>query len=161
MLILAWARTYGIQYNILRPTNNYGRGQYPEKLIPLSVKLLQRGKKIRLHNGGEPVRNWLHAEDTAEAVIAIIERGEINEIYNVAGNLQQKNKETVKKVINNFFDSDYNWEEHVDFSYVREGQDVRYALNDQKLRALGWTNKKNFDDEISNLVEYYKQNFKW
>tara|TARA_R100000808_G_C2153057_1_gene162902 strand:+ start:3131 stop:4129 length:999 start_codon:yes stop_codon:yes gene_type:complete len=161
MLILAWARTYGIQYNILRPTNNYGRGQYPEKLIPLSVKLLQRGKKIRLHNGGEPVRNWLHAEDTAEAVITIIERGEINEIYNVAGNLQQKNKETVKKVINNFFGSDYNWEEHVDFSYVREGQDVRYALNDQKLRALGWTNKKNFDDEISDLVEYYKQNFKW
>ena len=64
-------------------------------------------------------------------------------------------------MINNFFGSDYNWEEHVDFSYVREGQDVRYALNDQKLRALGWTNKKNFDDEISDLVEYYKQNFKW
>tara|TARA_Y100000593_G_C4313124_1_gene339389 strand:- start:1478 stop:2140 length:663 start_codon:yes stop_codon:yes gene_type:complete len=65
MLVIAWARTYNIKYNIIRPTNNYGIGQYPEKLIPLSIKNLQRGKKIRLHDGGTPVRNWLHAADTA------------------------------------------------------------------------------------------------
>ena len=59
MLIFAWARTYDLEYLILRPTNNYGKGQYPEKLIPVSVKLLHRGKKIRLHDEGEPVRNWL------------------------------------------------------------------------------------------------------
>jgi len=161
MLILAWARTYGIQYNIIRPTNNYGIGQYPEKLIPVSVKLLQRQKKIRLHNEGEPVRNWLHADDTASAVISIIERGQINEIYNVAGNLQQKNKDAVRKIINIFHNNEYNWEEFVDLSYVREGQDVRYALNDNKLRALGWDNQKNFDKELPKLVEYYKHNFKW
>ena len=161
MLILAWARTYGIKYNILRPTNNYGVGQYPEKLIPLSIKHLQRGKTIRLHDGGEPIRNWLHADDTANAVIAIIEEGRTNEIYNVSGNLQQKNKDTVRKIINNFYENKYNWEDFVDFSYVREGQDVRYALNDDKLRALGWTNQKNFDEEIPKLVEYYKHNFRW
>jgi dTDP-glucose 4,6-dehydratase len=161
MLILAWARTYGVQYNILRPTNNYGIGQYPEKLIPVSVKLLQRGKKIRLHNAGEPVRNWLHADDTAEAVMTIIEKGTVNEIYNVAGNLQQANRDTVKKIINTFFENKYNWEEYVDLSYVREGQDVRYALNDEKLRELGWDNKKNFDDELPTLIQYCKQNFKW
>ena len=93
--------------------------------------------------------------------MTIIERGQINEIYNVAGNLQQKNKDTVKKVINNFFNNEYNWVEHVDLAYVREGQDVRYGLNDEKLRALGWNNKKSFDEEIPKLVEYYKQNFKW
>jgi dTDP-glucose 4,6-dehydratase len=161
MLILAWARTYGVEYILLRPTNNYGIGQYPEKLIPLSVKNLMRNRKIRLHNAGTPVRNWLHADDTAEAVMTIIDSGNTNEIYNVAGGFEQKNIDTILKVIDNFFEEDYNWEEHVDFSYSREGQDVRYALNDDKLRALGWTAKRDFNKEIYDIVQYYKKNFIW
>jgi len=120
-----------------------------------------RDKKIRLHNGGTPVRNWLHADDTAEAVMAIIDSGNVNEIYNVAGGFEQKNIETVLKVIDCYHESDYKWEEHVDFSYSREGQDVRYALNDDKLRNLGWSPRKVFDDEIRSIVEYYKNNFIW
>ena len=161
MLILAWARTYGVEYILLRPTNNYGIGQYPEKLIPLSVKNLMRNRKIRLHNAGTPVRNWLHADDTAEAVMTIIDSGNTNEIYNVAGDFEQKNIDTILKVIDNFFEEGYNWEEHVDFSYSREGQDVRYALNDDKLRALGWTAKRDFNKEIYDIVQYYKKNFIW
>ena len=161
MLVLAWARTYDIKYNIIRPTNNYGIGQYPEKLIPLAIKNLQRGKKIRLHNGGTPVRNWLHAADTAAAVIAIVENGEINEIYNVAGGFEQKNIETVLKIIDNFYDEDYVWNDHVDFSYSREGQDVRYALNDDKLRDIGWEPKRKFDEEIAKIVDHYKGSFIW
>mgnify|MGYP003318318428 CR=1 FL=1 len=161
MLVLAWARTYELEYVILRPTNNYGIGQYPEKLIPLSVKNLRRDKKIRLHNAGTPVRNWLHADDTAEAVMSIIDSGEVNEIYNVAGGFEQKNIDTVMKVIDSYHDSDYNWEDCVDFSYSREGQDVRYALNDDKLRSLGWEPKRKFDNEIDSIVQYYKQNFIW
>ena len=161
MLVLAWARTYDIKYNIIRPTNNYGIGQYPEKLIPLAIKNLQRGKKIRLHNGGTPVRNWLHAADTAAAVIAIVENGEINEIYNVAGGFEQKNIETVLKIIDNFYDEDYVWNDHVDFSYSREGQDVRYALNDDKLRDIGWEPKRKFDEEIAKIVKHYKGSFIW
>jgi dTDP-glucose 4,6-dehydratase len=161
MLIFAWARTYDLEYLILRPTNNYGKGQYPEKLIPVSVKLLDRGKKIRLHDEGEPVRNWLHADDTAEAVISIIESGVRNEIFNVAGGFEQKNKETVKKIIKCYFGDDRNYLEHVDLGYKREGQDVRYALNDKKLRDLGWAPKKVFDEEICFLVEHYKNHFKW
>ena len=91
MLVLAWARTYDMQYVILRPTNNYGIGQYPEKLIPICVKHLERGKQIRLHDAGEPIRNWLHSDDTASAVVRIIESGKTNEIYNVAGGFEQKN----------------------------------------------------------------------
>ena len=75
MLINAWSRTYGIKYIILRPTNNYGTGQYPEKLIPLTVKSLVRGKKINLHDRGMPIRNWLHADDTASAVLSIVDSG--------------------------------------------------------------------------------------
>jgi len=161
MLILAWARTYNLNYIILRPTNNYGIGQYPEKLIPLSVKNLNRGKKIRLHDKGEPSRNWLHADDTAEAVMAIIDSHKVNEIYNVAGGFEQQNKETVKKIIKSYFGNNDYWKECVDFSYVREGQDIRYALDDRKLRALGWSPKKIFDEEIDEIVKHYKDNFIW
>jgi len=161
MLILAWARTYDMKYIILRPTNNYGIGQYPEKLIPICVKHLMRGKKIRLHDAGEPIRNWLHSDDTANAVIKIIESGKTNEIYNVAGGFEQKNKDTVKKIVQYFFEDDRNYEKYVDLDYKRAGQDVRYALNDDKLRLLGWKPKKNFDEEVESIVKYYKKNFKW
>ena len=161
MLIFAWARTYGLKYLILRPTNNYGQGQYPEKLIPVSVKLLQRNKKIRLHDEGEPVRNWLHAYDTAEAVICIIESGSYNEIYNVAGGFEQKNKQTVRKIVECYFGDERNYLDYVVLGYKREGQDVRYALNDDKLRSLGWSPKIIFDDEIKDLVNHYKKHFRW
>ena len=161
MLIKAWSRTYGINYIILRPTNNYGEGQYPEKLITLSVKNLMRGLKIRLHNQGTPIRNWLHADDTAEAVMTVIGAGQVNEIYNVAGGFEQANVDTVKKIIESFYGTEEGWEKYVDFDAEREGQDVRYALNDRKLKNLGWTPQKNFDEEISDIVEYYKKNFIW
>jgi len=161
MLVMAWARTYDVQYNVLRPTNNYGIRQYPEKLIPIAVKNLQRGKKIHLHDKGEPTRNWLHIDDTADAVLAIVDAGVTNEIYNVSGGFEQTNAETVRKVIRAFFGTDENWKTHVSFEYCREGQDVRYALDDSKLRTLGWSPQKVFDEEIQGIVEHFKGNFRW
>lgn len=161
MLVLAWSRTYKLDYIIIRPTNNYGPRQYPEKLIPLSVKMLMRGKKIRLHNEGTPIRNWLHSYDTATAVIKIIESGATNEIYNVSGGYEQTNKETVIKIIKALYGPEADWEKYVDLSYKRLGQDVRYALNDDKLKSLGWCPEKVFDEEIEEIVKFYKENFKW
>ena len=161
MLILAWSRTYGLNYVIVRPTNNYGVGQYPEKLIPISVKLLQRKKRIRLHDEGEPIRNWLHADDTADAVIKIVESGKTNDIYNIAGGFEQKNKQTVKKIVECYFGDQRDYTDYVDLGYKREGQDVRYSLDDSKLRALGWKPKKNFDEEIQTIVDWYKDGFRW
>tara|TARA_Y100001972_G_scaffold51275_1_gene62894 strand:+ start:1810 stop:2772 length:963 start_codon:yes stop_codon:yes gene_type:complete len=165
MLIYGYARTYGIDYIILRPTNNYGIGQYPEKLIPLSVKLLMRDQKIRLHDQGQPIRNWLHSADTARAVTTIIESGRVNEIYNVAGGFEQKNYDTVSKIIKSYFDKPLDKKmdisNYIDLQHVRQGQDVRYALNDDKIRALGWKPKRVFDQEIKSIVSYYKNNFKW
>jgi dTDP-glucose 4,6-dehydratase len=166
MLIMAWGRTYDVPYMIIRPTNNYGIGQYVEKLIPKSVKLLGLGKKIPLHNQGTPYRNWLHASDTAEAVITLIEKGKIGEIYNVAGGFEQQNIDTVKQVITEF-NQIVNWEDfhdidhYVDFSFSRLGQDVRYALNDSKIKALGWDPKIVFSESLKEIVEYYKTNFIW
>ena len=161
MLVLAWARTYDLQYVIVRPANNYGIGQYPEKLIPLTVKNLNRGTKTCLHDGGEPYRCWLHADDTAEAIIKIIESGKLNEIYNISGNEDQKNIDTVKKIVECYGYEMGDLQKYVDFSYSRQGQDVRYSVDGTKLQSLGWFTKKRFNNEIQDIVNYYKENFIW
>tara|TARA_R110000803_G_scaffold109199_1_gene177568 strand:- start:5666 stop:6622 length:957 start_codon:yes stop_codon:yes gene_type:complete len=162
MLVTAWGRTYNLPYLIVRPTNNYGVGQYVEKLIPKALKHLKLGKKIPLHNNGTPIRTWLHAQDTANAIITIIEAGVQDEIYNICGGFEQSNLETIKKVLILYTQSeDYILEDFVDFSYNRQGQDVRYALNDDKLRALGWKPTSNFNTELGDIVEYYKSKFIW
>jgi len=176
-LIIGWGRTYDLPYIILRPTNNYGIGQYVEKLIPKATKYLSLGKKIPLHNGGIPIRNWLHAKDTAEAVIVLIENNaedivDDNNIYNICGGYEQTNLDTVNKIIKLYYPEDAALEEtfplyddninqYLDLSYSRQGQDVRYALNDDKLRALGWEPKARFDEELPSIVGYYKNNFIW
>jgi len=161
-LIIAWSRTYNIPYNIIRPTNNYGVGQYVEKLIPKTCKFLGLGRKIPLHNQGTPIRNWLHAKDTARAVMAIIESGSSNEIYNVAGGFEQSNIDTVKKVINTYYGKEMsNYEDFINFGIERPGQDLRYALNDDKIKSLGWKPECIFDQEIIQIVEFYKNNFLW
>ncbi len=162
MLIIAWARTFNLSYNIIRPTNNYGKGQYVEKLIPKTCKFLTLQRKIPLHNNGTPIRNWLHASDTASAVISIILDGQPNEIYNVAGGFEQSNIDTVKKIINAYFDKNVeNYADYISFDVERPGQDVRYAIDDTKLRNLGWSPKVQFDEEISKIVDYYKNRFIW
>jgi dTDP-glucose 4,6-dehydratase len=167
MMICAWTRTYDIEHVILRPTNNYGNFQFPEKLIPLTIKNLMRNKKIRLHNNGTPVRNWLHVEDTAAAVLKVIEVHEKNpnlvrnKTLNISGGFEQTNSETVKKIVKAFYGDDRNWKDHVDFSYNRVGQDVRYSLNDEKIKSLGWKSEKIFDIEIQNVVNFYKNKFKF
>ena len=159
-LVLAWARTYNLPYVIVRPTNNYGIGQYVEKLIPKACKYLKLGKKIPLHNNGTPIRNWLHAEDTASAIITIIDSEIKNEIFNIAGGFEQTNIDTVKKIIKGYLGKT-NYSSYIDNSYERKGQDVRYALDDMKLRKLGWKPKKIFDKELPKIVKYYKNKFIW
>jgi len=161
MLILAWSRTYKIPYVIVRPTNNYGIGQYVEKLIPKACKYLKLGKKIPLHNNGTPIRNWLHAADTAAATIKIIETNSKNEIYNICGGFEQSNIDTIKALLcaNNINPDDIN--QYLDFSCNRPGQDVRYALDDSKLRSIGWAPQKQFNTEIKDIVQYYKDKFIW
>lgn len=166
MLIIAWARTYNLPYLIVRPTNNYGVGQYVEKLIPKACKFLKLGRKIPLHNSGTPIRSWLHAEDTTNAVMTIINSGVVNEIYNISGGFEQSNYQTVKKIIAYYNhlhrEPDiFDIEPYVDLSYHRAGQDVRYSLDDSKLRKLGWVPQKDFDAELPSIIEYYKNKFIW
>jgi dTDP-glucose 4,6-dehydratase len=162
MLVLAWNRTFGIKYIIVRPTNNYGIGQYVEKLIPKSIKYLELGRKIDLHDHGRPVRTWLHAKDTANAVISIIDAGCTNEIFNISGNTELPNCEVIKKILHLYYGVDHNsnWETFTTPS-ARQGQDVRYAIDDSKLKKLSWAPEAKFDQELEQIVEHYRNNFVW
>ena len=158
-LILAWARTYNLPYVIVRPTNNYGIGQYVEKLIPKAIKYLELGRKIPLHNNGSPVRTWLHANDTAKAILTIIDKNKSNEIFNI----EQTNLETIEKILKIYEMSSNidNIHSHLDLSYSRPGQDIRYSLDDSKLRLLGWKPELKFDNELYDIIKYYKDKFIW
>jgi dTDP-glucose 4,6-dehydratase len=160
-LVLAWARTYDVPYVIVRPTNNYGIGQYVEKLIPKTCRYLKTNKKINLHNNGDPERVWLHAKDTANVITLIIEKNIKNEIFNISGNLEQKNIDTVSSIFNHYFGEKTNPQDYIDNQFERPGQDVRYSINDDKLKNLGWSPKVNFNKEIKSIVEYYKKHFVW
>lgn len=157
-LVTSYGRTYNIPYVILRPTNNYGIGQYVEKLIPKSIKYLSLGRSIDIHQRGTPRRTWLHVSDTAAAVMAVIDAKVRNEIYNISGNLECANIEVVSKIINLVKGTTADIESYLEHM-SRPGQDVRYAIDDTKLQSLGWQARANFDNELAKIVQYYQENF--
>jgi len=113
-------------------------GQYVEKLIPKTCKFLSIGRKIPMHENGNPIRTWLHAKDTARAIEIIVDKGEIGEVYNISGNFEQKNITTFEKILDIYFKGQLNNpKDFADFSIKRKGQDVRYAIDDSKIKALG------------------------
>jgi len=161
MLIQAWHRTFGVPYLIVRPTNNYGIGQYIEKFIPKTVQYLELGKKVPLHENGTPRRTWLHAQDTADALIFLLESGCKNDIFNISGNYEDSNLNIFQKILSCFGYDSSDFEKFSDFSVKRPGQDVRYSIDDTRLRNLGWNNSKNFDQELPAIVDYHRSRFIW
>jgi dTDP-glucose 4,6-dehydratase len=161
MLVLAWARTFNVPYVIVRPTNNYGIGQYVEKFIPKSIKAVALGRPIPLHDAGKPRRTWLHVSDTAQAVITIIESDVRNEIFNISGNYEEENLFIAKQILCAMNPKETRYENYLDLSINRPGQDVRYAIDDRKLKALGWMPRANFNKELIEIVKYYQDNFIW
>jgi dTDP-glucose 4,6-dehydratase len=134
-LVLAYHRTYGINYLITRSSNNYGERQYEEKLIPKSIKCMREGKKIPIHGDGSYVRDWIYVKDNADGILTLIEKGIQNDIFNLGSGNRIKNLDVVKQIIS-WFSGDY--ENSIQFVPNRWGQDVRYALNTDKLTSIGW-----------------------
>ncbi|MFA6432639.1 MAG: GDP-mannose 4,6-dehydratase [Candidatus Paceibacterota bacterium] len=133
-LVMGWGRTYDIRYRIARSSNNYGYGQRAEKLIPKAMKLAIRGKKIPVHGDGSYRREWTFTEDNCEGLFAIMEKGTDGEIYNISAREELTNLEVIKKVLGVMGRPDDLYE----FVEDRPGQDVRYSINTDKIRALGW-----------------------
>ena len=109
---------------------------------------------------GSPKRTWLHASDTANAVITIVKSGKKNEIYNINGNYECTNRSVIEKIVKLQLDKD-DIEPYITDDYNRPGQDLRYALNDDKLKALGWQAVADFDSELAKIVQYHVHNFIW
>ncbi|MBS3123670.1 dTDP-glucose 4,6-dehydratase [Candidatus Woesearchaeota archaeon] len=156
MLAHSYLRTHGLPIIITRSSNNYGLYQHPEKLIPCFITKLLQGKKVPLHNP-KPVRDWIHVQDNCEAIDFVLHNGVIGEIYNVGGDNEKTNLEVTKVILNSL---------NLDETYIedvsdRKGQDLRYALNCDKLHKLGWKPRITFEEGIRETIEWYKQNKSW
>ena len=152
-LVVSWGRTYGIPFLISRTTNNYGPRQHYEKLIPRAITDIIKGNKVPIHGGGSYVRNWIHVKDNVDGLIKILDEGNIDEYYHIASNEEYSVKEVVQKICNFL---NVNYEDVTDPSMDRSGADVRYALNCDKLKALGWKQKRTFDSSIEETVKFYQ-----
>ena len=140
----------GVNYILARPSNNFGPHQYPEKLIPKSTLRMKRGLPAIVHGDGSYVRSWLHVEDTVDALMTIIYNGELNTIYNINGDFECQNIEVLQKIANILnIDHDKAWVHIED----RAGQDVRYSMDDSRLRKLGWKPTRIFDEELVKITK--------
>jgi dTDP-glucose 4,6-dehydratase len=138
MLVLAYHRTYGIDYIISRSANNYGPRQYEEKLIPKCLSSLTAQKKIPVHGDGSYIRDWTYVKDNVSGIFCIIDSGTKNEIYNIASENHMTNLEVIDQVIEWSYRTR---EESIQFVENRWGQDLRYSIDSSKLRELGWEPK--------------------
>lgn len=158
MIIKAYQRTYRFPVIIVRPCNNYGPWQYPEKFMPVIIYKALKNQKVPVYGQGLNVREWLYVTDCADAVLAIMEKGREGEIYNIGSNNEQRNIDVVKKVL-----SALNKPETlIEFVQDRPGHDFRYSLNFQKIqKELGWRPRVNFDDGIRQTIDNCRAQMPW
>ena len=157
LLIKAAIRTFHLPAIIVRPSNNYGPWQYPEKLIPVIILKALNDQKIPVYGDGQNVREWLYVADCAEGIFHILKKGKIGEVYNISSYEERKNLQTVKNILRLLKKS----ESLINFVRDRPGHDFRYSLNCNKLRKLGWKPKTKFTPGITKTVSWNKENIKW
>lgn len=135
LLAQSYIRTYKFPAIIVRPSNNYGPWQYPEKLISLAILRVFEGRKIPVYGRGQNVREWLYVDDCAKGILTIMNKGIIGQIYNLGSACESKNIDTVKLLLKTLGVS----QDRFEFVKDRLGHDIRYSLNSRKVtRELGW-----------------------
>lgn len=157
LLIRSYIRTYGFPAIIIRPCNNYGPWQYPEKLIPVIIYKALNNEKVPVYAQGLNAREWLYVSDCAEAICSVLEKAKTGKIYNLGSGYEKKNIDTVKKILD-VLDKPYRL---IQFVKDRPGHDYRYSLGFSKIRKLGWKPKIDFETGIIETVNWYKQNLVW
>ena len=158
LFIKAYGRTYGIKYRIVRPCNNYGPYQHPEKLIPRTIVRLLYGKPATIYGDGSQVRDWLYVEDFCRALDTVIRKGSDFEIYNICANQFASVKTIVEKIVEIM-----GRDPSKDIIYVRgrPGEDRRYAMKCDKIKELGWRPLVTLDEGLRRTVEWYLRNEWW
>ncbi len=158
MLGRAYHRTYGLPVITVRPSNNYGPWQYPEKLIPVVVLKALRDERIPVYGKGENIREWLYVSDCTEAVFELLQKGNAGDIYNIGSGEEKRNIDVVKAILAILGKS----EDLIEFVKDRPGHDFRYSLNATNINnELGWKTKVRFDKGIETTVKWYVDNIEW
>ena len=147
LLVLSYARTYGLPITISRCSNNYGRFQHREKLIPKVIDCAYRDISIPVYGRGDNRRDWIHVDDHCTAIDYILHKGKENHIYNVSAHEEINNLELIRKILAILGKSD----DLITFVNDRPGHDRRYAMDTSRLEKLGWKAARNLDDFLNTL----------
>ena len=151
-----WA-TYNVPVVITRASNNYGRNQFPEKLIPLFITNLIDDIPVPLYGDGQNERDWLHVDDHCRGVDLLIDRGVSGEVYNIGGGNQVKNVDLTHRILELVGKPVSLITPVAD----RQGHDRRYSLDTSKLASLGWTPRAAFEQGLAETVAWYRENERW
>ena len=164
--VRAYHDTYGMPTIVTNCSNNYGPYQFPEKLIPLFINNIRKGKPLPVYGKGENVRDWLYVEDHARAIDTIFHKGKVAETYNIGGFNEWRNIDLIKVMISTVDRLLGNEEGHslglITYVTDRPGHDARYAIDSSKLKnELGWEPSLQFEEGIEKTVKWYLGNEAW
>lgn len=158
MLVMAYARSYGLPVITTRGNNVYGPNQFPEKLIPKFILLAMEGQPLPIHGDGSNVRSYLFCEDVAEAFEVILHKGEVGHVYNIGTDKERKVLDVAKDICK-IFTLDPN--NVIKFVENRPFNDQRYFLDHQKLKNLGWSERTSWEEGLRKTMEWYVKNPSW
>ena len=157
-LVSSYSRTYGLPSVILRPSNNYGPYQFPEKLIPLMILNAREDKPLPLYGDGLQQRDWLYVDDLCHAILLLLEAPNPSPVYNVSSGSPITNAEVVRHILEKL-GKPSSLITHVE---DRPGHDRRYSVDSSKIRGeLGWTPRVSFSDGIARTLDWYLSNTAW
>jgi len=157
-LVNSYFVTYDCDVITTRCTNNYGPRQSPEKLIPKTILLAERNKKIPIFGAGKNIRDWIYVLDHCDAVLRTLLKGKRGESYNISANNEIDNLRIVKKILKIMGKS----EDLIEFIVDRPGHDFRYSLNSNKIRRnLSWKPRYKLESGLEKTIEWYQQNKEW
>lgn len=165
-LVRAWHRTYGLPVLITNCSNNYGPYQFPEKLIPVVILKALHGDEIPVYGTGENIRDWLYVDDHADALLTVLEKGQLGRTYNVGGNNERTNIELVLTICSLMDENPAtNRSDHAElitFVTDRPGHDRRYAIDPTRIRdELDWTPKVQWNEGFEQTLNWYLNNRDW
>jgi dTDP-glucose 4,6-dehydratase len=163
--VRAWGRTYGLPVVITNCANNYGPFQFPEKLIPTVISRAMEGKSIPVYGDGRQVRDWLHVDDHAEALLLVLGKGRLGETYCIGGEPDRRNLEIIQILcaqLDKYAPANTAHADKIAFVTDRPGHDFRYAIDAAKLKAeLGWAPRMTLEDGLEDTVRWYVENWDW
>lgn len=151
MLVTSYIKSYNLPIVITRGNNVYGPNQYPEKLIPLFIKQLKGGEPVTIQGDGTAIRSFLHVKDVCEAFELILEKGKIGEVYNI-GTHEEFTVMQIAKMLIKLIQQTGDYENWIRFIPDRPFNDSRYFISNEKLKALGWEIKVDFEEGIKSLI---------